>query len=144
MIETHVCETPNDTFRLGEKIGEGLAAGNVVLLKGGLGAGKTLLTKGIMSALNFEVTEVTSPSFALVNLYKTEKLDVYHIDLWRLEEGSDVAGTIGLDEILSIENTIAIIEWAEKLRGGFHTGRTIEITLEGDGDDPRRITVNSH
>ena len=143
MVETHVCETPEDTFRLGEGIGERLAAGDVVLLNGGLGAGKTLLTKGVMSALGFDVAEVTSPSFALVNLYKTDKFEVYHVDLWRLDEGSDVAGAIGLDEILSTENAITIIEWAEKLRAFSHPGRIVEITIEGDGDDPRKIIIRS-
>ena len=85
------CNSPDETFELGQQIGRGLAGGEILLLYGGLGAGKTLLTKGIMSGLGYDVDEVTSPSFALVNLYKAERFDVYHIDLWRLEHSADPA-----------------------------------------------------
>ncbi|HEX8638247.1 MAG TPA: tRNA (adenosine(37)-N6)-threonylcarbamoyltransferase complex ATPase subunit type 1 TsaE, partial [Pyrinomonadaceae bacterium] len=105
------CETPEDTFDLGDRIGESLRGGEMILLSGGLGAGKTLLTKGILYALRFDVDEVTSPSFTLVNLYKTETLDVYHIDLWRLDENSDAAFAVGLYEILEDETAVTIIEW---------------------------------
>lgn len=140
MTETHECKTPEETFELGEKIGEKVAAGDVLLLHGGLGAGKTLLTKGVLDALEFDIDEVTSPSFTLVNLYRA-KFNVYHIDLWRLEDGGDVAGAIGLDEILNAENSVAIIEWAEKLRNFSHDGRVIEIKIEDDGDDSRNIRI---
>src|SRR5438876_10047115 len=80
-----VCRSPEETFELGEKLGGKLHGGEAVLLTGGLGAGKTLMTKGILNALDFDVDDVTSPSFTLVNLYKTQKFDVYHIDLWRLD-----------------------------------------------------------
>ena len=84
-IRDHVSNTADDTFKFGEGIGASLTSGDVVLLFGGLGAGKTLLTKGILRSLGFDVDEVTSPSFTLVNLYKTTKFDMYHIDLWRLD-----------------------------------------------------------
>ncbi len=81
----YICESPDETFDLGEKIGGSLAGGDVVLLYGGLGVGKTLLTKGILDALDFDIDEVTSPSFTLVNLYRTPTFDVYHIDILRLD-----------------------------------------------------------
>ncbi len=95
-----IAQSPNETFAFGEYLGRGLLGGEVVLLYGGLGAGKTLLTKGVLNALDFDVDEVTSPSFTLVNLYKTSRFDVYHIDLWRLDGGGDPATAVGLDEIL--------------------------------------------
>ena len=144
MTGTYTCETPDDSFALGERIGAQLQAGDVLLLRGGLGAGKTLLTKGILNALDFDIDEVTSPSFTLVNLYRTPRpLDVYHIDLWRLDETSDVASAVGLDEILAEENNVVIIEWSEKLRSFTHSGRIIEISIRGDGDDPRTIELKS-
>jgi tRNA threonylcarbamoyladenosine biosynthesis protein TsaE len=143
MTGNYTCETPDDTFALGERIGTSLLSGDMLLLKGGLGAGKTLLTKGILSALDFDIDEVTSPSFTLVNLYRTPNFDVYHIDLWRLDEKSDTASAVGLDEILAEENTVAIIEWSEKLRTFSHSGRIIEISITGDGDDARRIDVRT-
>jgi len=133
--------SPEETFELGREIGSALAPGDVVLLYGGLGAGKTLLTKGILDALDFDVDEVTSPSFTLVNLYKTPKLDVYHIDLWRVDAGHDASAAVGLDEILESGNSATIIEWADRLGDTELPGNTIKITLEGDGEEPRTVTV---
>ena len=64
-----LCQTPQETFDLGEKFGAELQGGEIILLSGGLGAGKTLFTKGILSGLDYDVDEVTSPSFTLVNEY---------------------------------------------------------------------------
>ena len=68
-----VSPSPDETFAIAEKLGEKLSGGEAILLSGGLGAGKTLFTKGILNALDFDIDEVTSPSFALGNLYKTER-----------------------------------------------------------------------
>lgn len=141
MTETHICNTPDATFELGERIGRSLYGGEALLLTGGLGAGKTLLTKGILEALEFDVDDVTSPSFTLVNLYKTTRFDVYHIDLWRIESG-DAAFAVGLDEILENETNVVIIEWAENLGSNSFSNRAINISIEGDGDDPRVIAIN--
>ncbi|MDM7924337.1 MAG: tRNA (adenosine(37)-N6)-threonylcarbamoyltransferase complex ATPase subunit type 1 TsaE [Pyrinomonadaceae bacterium] len=142
-METRVCSTPGDTFALGEMLGTRLRGGDAVLLHGGLGAGKTLLTKGVMNSLSYDVDEVTSPSFALVNLYKTPEADVYHIDLWRIDEKSDAAFGVGLDEILENDNAVVIIEWAERLGNYRFPSRVIDVAIEGDGDDPRNITIAS-
>ena len=137
--EEFICKTPQDTLDLGEKIGESLRGGEMILLSGGLGAGKTLLTKGILYALNFDVDEVTSPSFTLVNLYKTEKFDVFHLDLWRIEENAAFA--VGLDEIIEDETAVTIIEWSERLRNFSFPESVLQITIEGDGDDARKVSV---
>ncbi|MGD9561651.1 MAG: tRNA (adenosine(37)-N6)-threonylcarbamoyltransferase complex ATPase subunit type 1 TsaE [Pyrinomonadaceae bacterium] len=133
--------SPEETFALGERFGSELRPGDVVLLRGGLGAGKTLLTKGIVRSLGFDVDEVTSPSFALVNLYKTGEHNIYHIDLWRIEDG-DAAFAVGLDEILDDPRAIVIIEWAERLGERDLPARVIAVAIEGDGDEPRRITIS--
>ncbi len=135
--------SPEETFTLAEKLGETLKGGEIILLSGGLGAGKTLFTKGVLSALDYDIDEVTSPSFTLVNLYKTEKFDVFHIDFWRLNEKADVAQAVGLDEIIEDETAIVIMEWSEKLRRKPFSGKIIEIKIEGDGDEPRMITVSA-
>lgn len=135
------CRTPHETFSFGEKLGRSLKGGELIYLHGGLGAGKTLLTKGILSGLGFDVDEVSSPSFTLVNLYETDRFDVYHIDLWRLENSA--AEAVGLPELLENEEAVIIIEWAEKL-GSFEPMRpVIDINIVGDGDDPRRISVST-
>lgn len=139
-VKTFVCETPQDTFDLGERLGESLRGGEIILLSGGLGAGKTLFTKGILYAIDFDVDEVTSPSFTLVNLYRA-KFDVYHIDFWRLETVEDVAGAVGLGEILEDESAIVIAEWSERLKEINFPNRIIRVAIEGDGDEARNITV---
>ena len=144
MIGEFICKTPQDTFNLGEKIGETLAGGEILLLAGGLGAGKTLLTKGILYALDFDVDEVTSPSFTLVNLYKTPRFDVYHIDLWRINEAADAAAAVGLGEILEDAAAVTIIEWSERLKKFSFPEKTFRITIEGDGDDARRILIDAN
>ena len=140
-METHVCPTPEATFELGAELGRRLRGGDSVLFHGGLGAGKTLFTKGVLSALDFDVDEVTSPSFTLVNLYRTDDLDVYHIDLWRIDEGSDAAFGVGLDEIVEQENAVVMIEWAERLGGYMFPSRVFEVSIEGSGEGPRRVTI---
>ncbi|MBV9241270.1 MAG: tRNA (adenosine(37)-N6)-threonylcarbamoyltransferase complex ATPase subunit type 1 TsaE [Acidobacteria bacterium] len=114
-----------------------------MLLYGGLGAGKTLLTKGILDALDFDIDEVTSPSFTLVNLYRTSKFDVYHIDLWRVEDGHDPVTSVGLDEILEPEDSLAIIEWADRLGNRKVIGNVVKIRIEGDGDAVRKISIST-
>lgn len=141
MTGEFICETPQDTFDLGEKIGASLAGGEMLLLSGGLGAGKTLLTKGILYALDFDIDEVTSPSFTLVNLYKTPRFDAYHIDLWRIDERADAAAAVGLSEILEDAAAVTIIEWSERLTKFSFPEKTFRITIEGDGDDARRIKI---
>ena len=136
-----ICETPEDTFELGERLGASLKGGEIILLSGGLGAGKTLFTKGITSALEYDIDEVTSPSFTLVNLYRA-KFDVYHIDFWRLEKVEDVAGAVGLNEILEDENAIVIVEWSEMVKETNFANVIIRVSITGDGDDARKIRVS--
>ena len=140
MLDSLISNSPDETFEFGERLGAELRGGDVVLLTGGLGAGKTLLTKGVMSALGYDVDEVTSPSFTLVNLYKTELFNVYHIDLWR-SEGGDAAFSVGLDEIVEDERAIVIIEWAERLGNFLFDSPVYRIEVTGDGEDPRQITL---
>jgi tRNA threonylcarbamoyladenosine biosynthesis protein TsaE len=133
-----VCASPEETFALGEQFAESLQGGETILLRGGLGAGKTLFVKGAINALDFDIDEVTSPSFTLVNLYRA-KFDVYHIDLYRIERNAAFA--VGLDEILENENAVVFIEWAERLEDFPPPEKTIEISIAGDGDEPRLIAI---
>jgi len=131
-----------ETFELGEFIGRELRGGELILLSGGLGAGKTVFTKGILAGLEYDPEEVTSPSFALVNLYHA-RLETYHIDLWRLDESTDVAVAVGLDDILADEKAVVIVEWAEKFGEREFDAETIRVTISGDGDGPREINIVS-
>ncbi len=135
--------SPEETFDLGEMFGNQLSVGAAVLLFGDLGAGKTLFTKGVLYALDYDVDEVTSPSFTLVNLYKTEKFNIYHIDFWRLNENSDVAKAVGLDEIFEDEKAIVICEWSERLPDFSFPSKVFKVKIVGDGDDARQITIEN-
>lgn len=142
MTGNFICNTPEQTLDLGEKFSRELRGGDVILLAGELGAGKTLFAKGILHGLGYDADDVTSPSFTLVNLYKTNDLDVYHIDLWRLDAMSNASDAVGLDEILEDPKAVAIIEWSDRLASMPAAKRIIEISVSGDGDDPREIDVS--
>lgn len=141
MNQILTAHTPDEMFAIGEKIADSLHGGEVILLYGALGAGKTLLTKGIMNGLEFDVDEVTSPSFSLVNLYKSTRFDVYHIDLWRLDAASNPAESVGLNEILENDMAVTIIEWADRLDDRSRPVPAISVCIEGDGDEPRTVAI---
>jgi tRNA threonylcarbamoyladenosine biosynthesis protein TsaE len=95
--------------------------------------------KGICSALGIAEEDVTSPSFTLVNPYDG-RLRLYHIDLYRLDEGATAAHAVDLDELLSDEQAVIVIEWAERMGNYPLPGNVWRIAIEGDGDAPRRIS----
>src|SRR5438094_10134914 len=137
-----ISQNETETFDLGERLGLALRGGEIVLLDGPLGAGKTMLVKGIASALGIDQEDVTSPSFTLVNPHPGRLL-LYHIDLYRLDEGASAAHAVDLDEILTDENAVVIIEWAERL-GHYPLPEDVwRISISGDGDEPRRITIKT-
>ena len=129
-----------ETFNRGKQVGEQLAGGEILLLSGPLGAGKTVFVKGLAAALGIDPEEVTSPSFTLVNPYKG-RLTLYHIDLYRLDEGASAAHAVDLDELLTDERAVIVIEWAERLGRYPLPSNTWRITIFGDGDEPRRISI---
>ncbi|HXM35143.1 MAG TPA: tRNA (adenosine(37)-N6)-threonylcarbamoyltransferase complex ATPase subunit type 1 TsaE [Pyrinomonadaceae bacterium] len=131
-----------ETFKLGVQIGDQLGGGEILLLSGPLGAGKTVFVKGLASALGLDPEEVTSPSFTLVNPY-AGRLSLYHIDLYRLEEGVSAAYAVDLDELLLDEDAAIVIEWAERLCGYPLPSDRWQIAISGDGDEPRRIRISS-
>lgn len=141
MARIVISKSDEETLEIGREVGRGLDGGELIFLRGGLGVGKTLFTKGVLDGLGFDYDEVTSPSFALVNLYPTEKFDVYHIDLWRLE-GPNPDKAVGLDEILSDEKAVVIIEWSERLRTVPSDRKIIQIEILGDGDDERKFAFS--
>ena len=136
-----ISHNESETFDLGERLGRELRGGEIILLDGPLGAGKTMLVKGIASALGIDQEEATSPSFTLVNPHNGRLL-LYHIDLYRLDEGATAAHAVDLDEILTDENAVVIIEWAERL-GHYPLPENVwRISISGDGDEPRRIALS--
>ena len=132
-----------ETFALGAKVGAYLSGGEIILLSGPLGAGKTIFVKGIASALQIETDEVTSPSFTLVNRHGGGRLTLYHMDLYRLQMGASAAHAVDLDELLTEEAAIFVIEWAERM-GRYPLPQPVwRISITGDGDAPREIVIRS-
>ena len=97
----------DETIRCGENIGRSLEGGEVLILSGQLGSGKTVLAKGIAAGLGVQDT-VTSPSFAILNVY-SGRLDLYHFDFYRLSRAAEL-GEIGFDEYASADG-VCLIEW---------------------------------
>ena len=131
---------PNETFTLGKQLGEKLTGGEIILIDGPLGAGKTIFVKGIAAALDINPEEVTSPSFTLVNPY-IGRLPLFHIDLYRLDEGSTAAHAVDLEELLSETSAVVVIEWANRLGRYPLPSNLWRITISGDGEEPRNIKL---
>ena len=135
-----VTTNPDETFRIGEQIGTQLSGGEILLLDGPLGAGKTVFVKGLATALGVDPDEVTSPSFTLVNPYDG-RLPVFHIDLYRLDEGAPAAEAVDLEEMLSNEGAVIIIEWAHRLGNYRLPSNAWRIDINGEGDEARVIRI---
>ena len=134
-------QNTQETFYLGKQVGGQLIGGEILLLNGPLGAGKTVLVKGIAAALNIDPEEVTSPSFTLVNPY-TGRMALFHIDLYRLGEGLSAADAVDLEELLNHEQAIIVIEWAERMRDYPLPSNVWRIAITGDGEGPRKISIS--
>jgi tRNA threonylcarbamoyladenosine biosynthesis protein TsaE len=100
-----------ETIKLGEIIGKTLTPGSIIALRGGLGAGKTVLVKGIAKGLDLE-DEPVSPTFVIMNAYEG-RLPLYHFDLYRVSGAEELLG-IGADEFLFGEG-VSAVEWAERV-----------------------------
>ena len=139
-MDQFISSSPEETFNYGYKMGERLAGGEILLLSGPLGAGKTIFVKGLCAALGIDEEDVTSPSFTLVNPY-AGRLQLYHLDLYRLDEGASAAHAVDLDDLLSDERAVIVIEWAERMGPYPLPSNVYRIALSGDGDSPRTISV---
>lgn len=106
-----ISKSEQDTIELGKKIAEKLEKGTVIVLTGDLGSGKTKLTEGILTYFGLE-NEISSPTFTIVNEYNTENLNIYHFDVYRLED-VDEFYAIGGEEYF--EKGASIIEWGEMI-----------------------------
>ena len=126
-----------ETRLLGEQLAERLQAGDVVVLEGELGAGKSELARGIARGLGVSET-VTSPSFTILNVYESGKIPLYHFDWYRLENEEELY-ELGMDEYLGGDG-IAVVEWAERCPDAVPDG-AIRIRLEVTGENEREIAV---
>jgi tRNA threonylcarbamoyladenosine biosynthesis protein TsaE len=133
-----VTHSPEETMTFGRKLAVDLRPPCWVLLRGELGSGKTTLVKGIVGGLGAaRPEEVTSPSFTLVHEYGNDKR-VYHVDLYRIQNDSELA-TLGLEDLL-VQQVTTIVEWSERLGGHLPVPHLL-VRMEYLSDEKRRISV---
>lgn len=134
--------TPEQTSAIGASIANRLQPGDVVLLIGDLGAGKTTLVQGIGRALGITVP-LQSPTFTILAEYQavlgSDPITLAHLDLYRLEPGADLFSW-GVTEVIDREDGVALIEWPDRLSGDLDAP-TWTVTIEHLGGDSRQITV---
>jgi tRNA threonylcarbamoyladenosine biosynthesis protein TsaE len=125
------CATETDTLALGERIGTHVLAGDLVLLSGELGAGKTVLVRGIATGMGIDPAVVRSPTFVLHHVYRAGPRVLHHIDLYRLGPEADIR-LLDVDEMLE-SGGVVVVEWGEhsELLGRAHV--RLEFEIEDDG-----------
>lgn len=129
--------SPQETEKFGIKLSQKIRGGQILLLSGDLGAGKTALVKGIAKGLGIK-NEITSPTFTLMNIYpinnkKTSALNqMVHIDTYRLKHEKELV-EIGAEDYLGKENTVCLIEWPEKI---------IELLKKPNLDKEKMMIIN--
>jgi tRNA threonylcarbamoyladenosine biosynthesis protein TsaE len=134
--------TPEQTFAEGKALGARLAreypAGIVVLLVGPLGAGKTVLAKGIASGLGIEEL-VSSPTYTIISEYRSPRVLLHHVDLYRVE-GVEQLENLGLEDLVAGSGFV-LVEWGEKIEGwltsplgGPHFRVTVSLSPDGGRD----------
>ena len=133
-----LCE--DETFALGKRTGRALRPGSLVVLQGELGAGKTVFARGVAVGLGIPESDVSSPTFTLVQEYRGGRLPLFHADLYRLEAEAEI-GALGIEDMLQ-GGGVVLVEWGERLPTHLRRGATT-VRFEDLGEDARRIHVDS-
>ncbi len=137
MAEQFITHSPQETGELARRLAQDLKGGEVIAFTGGMGAGKTAFTRGLVMGLGAGDV-VSSPTFALVNEY-AGRLTVEHFDMYRVESWDDLYST-GFFDYLDTD-CVLVIEWSENIQGALPDG-VISIDLQpGDKDQDRIITI---
>lgn len=139
-MEEIIVRNLNETKKLAKKFAKLLCGGEVVLLSGDLGAGKTTFTRCVLKALGVK-GEVTSPTFTIMREYSTRKFNIYHFDMYRISS-SDEVREFGLEDYIysGDKRSIVFIEWAENIMDMLH-GKFIKIDISLNGDDGRKFRI---
>jgi len=109
-----ISDSPTITKKFGKVFSKVLTVGDVVVLEGELGAGKTTFIKGVLGGLRFDPQKVKSPSFTLMRHYPCRNINVYHIDLYRIERFEELAN-VGFDDYLYNPQGLTLVEWGQKI-----------------------------
>lgn len=129
-------DSPEATQALGRSLGTMLSPGDIVALYGDLGAGKTRIAKGICEAFGIDPETVTSPTFTLINEYRGEGIDVYHMDAYRLKTLAEFL-RLGYEDYF-FGGGITLIEWPERVEEVL-PDETIRLRIEHRGQNTRHI-----
>lgn len=132
-----VTSSPEETIEFAKRVGTMLRGGDILAYRGGLGAGKTTFTRGLALGMGLS-DDVSSPTFALVNEYRNEKIIMYHFDMYRIMN-AEALETTGFYDYMS-EDSVIVCEWSENISDCLPDG-TITITIERLGENEREITV---
>lgn len=134
----------DETFQLGSRFAELVKSNSGLiknfLLSGDLGCGKTIFVKGFLSSFEFLKSEVTSPTFIILKRFETEDRNIYHIDLYRLNNPGEIEG-IGIYDSLEEDNAISLIEWGEKLN--YNPDNSIKIAFTWVDEELRDISIEA-
>lgn len=128
----------DETYELGRSIGRALRGGELLLLEGDLGLGKTVFARGVAAGVGVAPEDVSSPSFTLVQEYTGGRFPVFHVDLYRLDNPEEL-GTLGLEEILSAGGVV-LVEWGEKLPPYLRRDALV-VRFHDVGEGSRRVEV---
>lgn len=140
-METFLVRDIKQTKKLAKYFSKLLKGGEVILLNGDLGAGKTTFVKFVLRAMGIK-DNITSPTFTLMNMYKSKKFDIFHFDMYRLG-GSDEAIELGFDEYLCDENlnNIVFVEWSENVKDLLN-GKYIVVNITNIDENIRKFEIS--
>ncbi len=136
----HAASAPSrseeETERIGERLAADLRPGDVVLLEGDLGAGKTVLVRGLARGLGHDPEAIVSPSFVLAIWHRGGRFPLLHVDLYRLPEGAGL-DELGIDDALAAGAVVAV-EWGERIPGSLVEGAW-RVRIEPGGTSGERV-----
>lgn len=136
-----ILNSEKETIEFGKKIAAHLKKGDIIILTGDLGSGKTKLTEGILTYFGLQ-DEISSPTFTIVNEYETEKFPIYHFDVYRLEDEDEFLA-IGGEEYF--EKGVSIIEWGEMIENILPQNYTkITFSKDVNAENKRIIEIEEN
>lgn len=140
--QTRVTCSPEETFQAGVEFAARLNPGDLVILSGPLGAGKTVFVKGLAQGLGINPRDVHSPSYTMVSEYgpSSNGRRLVHVDLYRVDEAAEIH-ELGLGDYLTGDHVVAV-EWGERLPAVLRKG-AIFVSIEDAGDERRRLSIQS-